>query len=438
MKLTHASRWLLGILIIVGITGRIVTGLLVYTRLAYLGILVLGGAALWTVLSMRGIRLRRGTRTLRASMGDVFEEYYEIKKDSWSGSAWLEVLNHSDLPKAAGSRLFTRIGAHQLRYYSARTVLTRRGAFVLGPTTLSSGDPFGIFTLQKKITARDTLIILPMIFPIPAFPPPPGLLPGGKTIHQRSFDVTPHAAEIREYVPGDPMKRIHWPSTAHRGQFMVKEFEQDPQADIWLFLDAYRPAHYFMPETAIPFQEDNLWVRRAKISLPKDTFEYAVSAAASLANFFLTGKRAVGLACAAGKFTVLSCERGERQIFKIMETLAFLQSEGVIPLQGLVSLQAKLLPLGSGVILITPSVRPDLLLAVEDLQRRNLRPVVVLIKAETFGGRPGTEKMATSLFARNIPVCQIGLGDDLGTTLSMPTGYFQRSHAQRSIHSQGL
>ncbi len=102
--------------------------------------------------------------------------------------------------------------------------------------------------MRKVITARDTLVILPMTFPIAIFPPPPGLLPGGKAIRQRTFDVTPHAAEVREYVPGDPMKRIHWPSTAHRGQFMVKEFEQDPQADIWLFLDAYRPVHSSMPE----------------------------------------------------------------------------------------------------------------------------------------------------------------------------------------------
>ncbi len=39
-------------------------------------------------------------------------------------------------------------------------------------------------------------------------------------------------------------------------------------------------------------------------------------------------RRAVGLACAAGKFSVVSSERGERQINKIMETLAFLQPEG--------------------------------------------------------------------------------------------------------------
>jgi uncharacterized protein (DUF58 family) len=271
-----------------------------------------------------------------------------------------------------------------------------------------------------------------MTFPITLFPPPPGLLPGGKAIRQRSLDVTPNAAEVREYVPGDPMKRIHWPSTAHRGQFMVKEFEQDPQADIWIFLDAYRPVQFSIAELPGSYQGDNMWLRQPKVSLPRDTFEYSVSVAASLASYFLLDRRVVGLACAAGKYFVVSCERGERQINKIMETLAFLQPEGMMPLIDLVNIQAKLLPIGSGVILITPSASSDLLLALEDLQRRNLRPVVVLIKSETFGGKGETEKMVASLQSRNIPVCQIGFGDDLGVQLALPARFLQRSYMPKS------
>jgi uncharacterized protein (DUF58 family) len=213
---------------------------------------------------------------------------------------------------------------------------------------------------------------------------------------------------------------------------MVKEFEQDPQADIWIFLDAYRPAHFSMPESPTPYQAENMWLRRPKVSLPKDTFEYAVSAAASLANFFLMDKRAIGLACAAGKLFVVPCERGERQISKIMETLAFLQPEGTMPLLELVNIQAKLLPLGSGIVIITSSDRPELLLALEDLHRRNLRPVVVMIKAETFGGQGKTEKIVANLQARNIPVCQIGSGDDLGTQLALPARYLQRPSLPKS------
>ena len=438
MKLAHGSRWLLAGVILGSMAGWILTGLIIYARLAYLGIILIGGAIIWTVLSINGMQLIRNTRTLRASMGEVFEEHYEIKKETWPGCLWLEVLNQSTLPTASGSRLLTRIGAHQLRYYSARTLLTRRGAYLLGPTTLTSGDPFGLFSMQKVINAQDTLIILPMTFPITVFPPPAGLLPGGKAIRQRTFDMTPNAAEVREYVPGDPMKRIHWPSSAHRGQLMVKEFEQDPQADIWLFLDAYRPAHYSNHDPQVYDQVDTMWLRRPKVSLPKDTFEYAVSVAASLASFFLMDRRAVGLACEAGKFFVVPCERGERQINKIMETLAFVQPEGKMPLFDLLSIQAKLLALGSGVILITPSARADLFLALEDSQRRNLRPMVVLIKSETFGGRGGTENMVDNLQSRNIPVCQIGFGDDPGAQLALPAAYFQRSRISNSNPSMRI
>jgi uncharacterized protein (DUF58 family) len=435
MKFTHASRWLLAFIILGSLAGWILSGLIIYARLAYLSILLMGGAVIWTLLSINGVHLQRNTRTLRASMGEVFEEHYEVKKDKWPGCAWLEVLNQSTLPRAAGSRLLTRIVAHQLRYYSARTLLIRRGAYLLGPTILTSGDPFGLFSMRKVVAANDTLVILPMTFPIAVFPPPPGLLPGGKAIRQRSFDMTPNAAEVREYVPSDPMKRIHWPSTAHRGQLMVKEFEQDPQADIWIFLDAYHPVHYSIPEQPVSYQIDNMWLRRPKVSLPKDTFEYAVSAAASLASYFLMARRAVGLACAAGRFSVVPCERGERQINKIMETLAFLQPDGAMPFLELVIIQAKLLPIGSGVIIITPSTSPDLLLAVEDMQRRNLRPVVILIKSETFGGAGETEKMVTSLLSRNIPVCQIGFGDDLGAQLVLPAAYLGRSFMPSSTYS---
>jgi uncharacterized protein (DUF58 family) len=143
-------------------------------------------------------------------------------------------------------------------------------------------------------------------------------------------------------------------------------------------------------------------------------------------------RRAVGLACAAGKYTVVSAERGERQVNKIMETLAFLQPDGTMPLFGLVTMRAKLLPIGTGVILITSSTKPELLLAVEDLQRRNLRPVVVLIKPETFNGVGESESIVAGMLRRNVPVCLVGLGDDLSIQLALPVVYFQRPYLPKS------
>ena len=70
-----------------------------------------------------------------------------------------------------------------------------------------------------------------------------GELPGGGRMERRSFHSTPNAAGIRLYQPGDPMNRIHWPMSARTQQLMVKEFELDPTADIWLILDLNEAVH---------------------------------------------------------------------------------------------------------------------------------------------------------------------------------------------------
>jgi uncharacterized protein (DUF58 family) len=430
MKPSRALRWLLAVTILFNLAGWAATGLYLYARIAYLGILLGLGAGVWVILSLRGIHLARRVRSLRASMGDVFEERFEIESTGWLGTHSLEVMNQSDLPLAAGSRVLTRLKPHQKRIYVARTPLTRRGAFILGPTLLASGDPFGLFLRRIRVPAAGSLVVLPMSFPISSFPPPPGILPGGKSTRQKTNEVTPHSAGVREYVAGDPMKRIHWPSTAKRGEFMVKEFEQDPQAEIWLFLDGEKAGRVVGELEELTIPESGWWLKRVQITLPKDSFEYGVSVAASLARHFLADRRAVGLACAAGKFTVVPAENGDRQLSKLMETLAFLQSDGEMPLAGLVELQARNLPLGSGVILITSSPRPELLLAARELRRRSLRPMVVYIRPETFGGEPAAPSLLSGLLENSIPVCEIAYGQDLGAQLALPAAYFQRSSYQ--------
>jgi uncharacterized protein (DUF58 family) len=433
MVKTSTFRWFLLALVGLGIIVWAATGNAVFIRLAYLSLVLLAGTGLWSIFLARGIQVRRDARLLRAGVGEVFEERFEVSVSTWPGCPWLEIVNQSALPGAGGSRLLTRISRGEKRFYLARTLLARRGAYPLGPTIVSAGDPFGLFPVEKRLQATETLVVLPMTFPISEFPPPPGLLPGGKAIRTRTADVTPHAAGVRDYVPGDPMKRIHWPSTARRGHFMVKEFEQDPQAEIWLFVDGQRSVHARKSDERLPLIDERLLLRKPKVSLPCDTFEYAMSACGSLAQHFLRNRRSVGLVCSSAKYTVLSNERGERQVGKMMETLAFLQPDGEIPVLGLVTMQAKYLPLGTGVILITPSVQPELLLAVEDLQRRNLRPVIILLKAETFGGEAQeVEAMATAIMAMNVPVCTVGYGDNLTHQLSLPVVYFQRPYMPKS------
>ena len=420
-----AGRILLALLFVVGLLGVVFNGALIYTRFFLISVVLGIISWVWTRWSASGLSLIRGSRVLRANVGDVFEESYEAVNNSRIPAAWMEVLNQSTLPKAAGSRLFTFVLGRQRRSYLARTWLTRRGGFQLGPTQITAGDPFGLFSSGKVIAPRETLVVFPVIHEIQSFPYPPGMLPGGQVIRRKSYDVTPHAVGVREYVHGDAMKRIHWPTTARRGQLMVKEFEQDPQAEIWLVLDSQKAIHYEKPyqQEELPL-DSMMFVKRPKFKLPPSTLEYSVSATASLAHYFIGQRRSVGYVSAGQTFTVHPAERSERQEAKILETLAFVEANGALSIAALVTAQASQLPQGSSVILVTPTVRADIVHAVDDLQMRYLRPVVVLLETESFGGPRGTETLINSLRERRVPVTVIRCDDDLSQALSeIPTNF---------------
>lgn len=405
----------------VGGVGTLVNGSVYYVRLLYLGALLLAAAWIITSLSLRGITLERRARSSRAGVGDVFEEHFEITNNSRLTTLWLEIVNETKIPNSTGSRIITLLPGRQKRSYTARTWLTSRGGFSLGPTTLTSGDPFGIFRVSKQFPAQSNLVVFPMLFQVRDFLSPPGLLPGGKAIRRKAMDVTPHASGVREYVHGDPMKRIHWTSSMRRGQLMVKEFEQDPQSEVWFFLDTHKSAHIIKPgETAEAQPVDDLFlVRRRKVKLSPSTLEYSISITASLAHYFIEQRRSVGVVTASEHaYKVIPAERSERQEGKILEALAFLRDVSNISLPSLISAQIGQLPQGSSAILVTPMAWPELLLAVDSLQRRNLRPVVVLLMAKSFGGRQGNEELAQSLAGRNVPVCPVYCEADLSETLS--------------------
>lgn len=414
-----AGRILIALIFAVGAIGALVNGAAVYSRFLYSSILIALVAWLWTRLVTRRLSFERSSRELRANVGDVLEENFKLTNRGWLPAAWIEVFNRSGVPFASGSRLFTLVMAGQMRSYTARTWLTRRGSFQLGPTRVTAGDPFGLFTSSREYKAGETLVVFPMIHEIQTFPSPRGMLTGGPVIRRKSADITPHASGVREYVHGDALKRIHWPTSARRSRLMVKEFEQDPLSEIWIYLDSQRTAHHEKrhEQEEAPFH-NILIMKRPRIELPPSTLEYSVSIAASLAHYFIRRRRAVGYASAGQTFTVIPAERSERQEAKILETLAFVRADGNLSLAGLVATQAALLPQGSSVILITSTTRPDLIQAVDELALRYLSPVVVLLDAKSFGGPSGSEALLKSLHERRVPVIPVACGDNLPQSLS--------------------
>ena len=395
-----------------------ITGRELYYRLSYLWGLLLVLSWLMSFLALRGVQMKRTSRTLRSQVGQIFEERYEILNTGRLPRLWLEVRDESSLPGASGSHVMTLIGGRESRSYLARTWLRERGVFPLGPTVLASGDLFGLFPTDRIVPYQESLLVYPLIVDVRSFPNPPGLLPGGEHLRRRTPQITSNASGVREYGPGDPLNRIHWLSTARRNRLMVKEFELDPLAEVWIFTDASKSVQAEKPEDAPEFDPKDVLRKRTKFELPPSTLEYGVSIAASLARYYLQRGRAVGLVYASHTVHILPSDRGARQLAKILESLALLKAEGNLPLQSLVEAQARHLPRGSTAVLITPSAAETVFHTADVLLRRGLRPVVVLLDATTFGGYFSSERLASSLDFLGVPVCQIAYGDDLSAALS--------------------
>ncbi len=342
---------LLGLSLLIGVF----TGASIYYRLSYVwaGLLLISWAT--SRLSLQGVRASRSARTLRSQVGQIFEERFEIQNNSRWPCLWVEIYDNSTLPGSRGSHVLTFIGGHESRTYLSRTRLVERGVFPLGPTELISGDLFGLFSHRRNIPSEDSLLVYPSMVEVQSFPNPPGLLPGGEALRRRTPQITSNAAGIREYAPGDPLNRIHWMSTARRDRLIVKEFELDPLAEVWIFLDASRTVQASKPFVWPEFDPRDFWRKRFEFSLPPSTIEYGVTIAASLGRYYLQRGRSVGLVLAGPFLQILPSDRGGRQLNKILEALALLKAESTLPLQGLIELQARHMPRGSTAVIITPS-----------------------------------------------------------------------------------
>lgn len=393
----------------------------IYLRLGFTFLIILTVSGIWTGFSGLGIGLSRTTRTTRKQVGEVFSEEFEVANQSSFPKVWLKVTDKSELLGGTGSKVLTGIGSNKNRAYIAFSLLQKRGWFTLGPTHIETGDIFGLFLYRKTICSNKRLLVIPYMFDIQFFLAPYGILPGGHTLREKTLEVTPYSAGVREYVPGDPLKRIHWPSSARKQMLIVKEFERDPLAEVWIFLDARKSVHIRSDQTGLKDVHRIWWVRYKKaFQLPPDTAEYAISIAASLAKYYINQKREVGLVSAGQNYSVLPAERGERQLGKILETLAVLEPEGDLPLWALVNTQVTHLPRESTVLLITPTADEQILSLTMELIHRGLIPVLILVDASGFGGNQQPNDIAYRLINQGVSTFIVHEGDDVKAVLETP------------------
>ncbi|WP_308799504.1 DUF58 domain-containing protein [Agromyces silvae] len=118
--------------------------------------------------------------------------------------------------------------------YRMRT--SERGVYDIGPLRVTTTDPFGLARVSRDAGTAHELVVTP---PVTALDPAIGTAAAvDGVLHGLQRRTHPNADEFiaREYRHGDPLRRVHWPATARRGELMVREEEQrgDPEARLIL------------------------------------------------------------------------------------------------------------------------------------------------------------------------------------------------------------
>ena len=376
-------------------------------------------ALVWASLNIRGLAFKRGMRAQRSQVGKYFEESHELSNRSRWPKLWAEVRDFSTLPGHQVSRVVNSLGGRSVSRWQTRTLCYQRGRFVLGPVTVTSSDPLGIFRFTREIPGTSSLVVTPATVPIPHFSPPMGYLPGGKAMHRRTPYVTASVSGVRDYAPGDSFNRIHWPSSARTGRLISKEFELDPLSDVWILLDMHDDAQAETP-WSVDSTEPMPWLQRRTepgILLPPSTVEYGVTIAASLAQHFLQADRELGFLSYARTREVIQPDRGERQLSRLMEILAVIQGTGSIPLAQVLASEGAHLARHTTLIVITPSTDHRWVTALRGLRARGVNGVAVLLAGRTYGPAPDWEPVLADLRASGLTTYLVKRDDDLSDAL---------------------
>lgn len=424
MQITITSRaWVVAGLMGLSLLGGLITGQPIFSDMAwmFMGLLLVG--LVWTVTSLWGVRVSRRVRSRRSQVGRIFEERLIVRNTNWVPKLWVELFDDSDLPNHQVTQVVSRLGAGVQFSWAVRTLCVRRGRFQLGPAMLQGGDPFGLFLATRQLPAVTNVVVYPPVFAIDGFVTPLGTAPGGEALRRRTPFMTPNAAGVRDYQVGDSLSRIHWRSSARRDRLMVKEFELDPLGDVWVVLDGFERDHVRPLAAEVDFlaQQEAFWTRDTLVKLPGDTESYTVAAAASLVQFFVRRDRPVGLIAFGNVRESIAPDAGERQLLRILETLAVWRAEGELPLNDLLGIELHNFSRGATVVIVTPSEEKRWLIAADTLRRRGLKVAVVVVDRTSFGGSRNVTAGAT-YGSVQMPVYVLREGEDVGRVLSLPFG----------------
>lgn len=208
-------------------------------------------AFLWVRLSSVRVSAQRDVASHRLAAGAVCEVALTLRNDGRLPGSLLLVedrCHHALRPDAGGGQppRFVVAGLGPSRAATMRYAVSgeSRGRFPLGPVRVRVRDPFGLVERARHYPVTDEMLVYPRVEPLGE-----GLTRGNHhgseaNDKKRIFDSGDEFYTLREYVRGDELRQVHWPSTAHRAKLMVRQLEAPWKPEAVLFCDTRAGAHH--------------------------------------------------------------------------------------------------------------------------------------------------------------------------------------------------
>ena len=358
---------------------------------------VCAGAA-WVRLAARPERLRRSVVGGEHVAGDDIPIVLSLELQGRLVPGSLDVVERIE---GIGEREVSlrRTGRTLVGEYVLESVPRGRYPIAGGQAILE--DPFSLERRDVPLNTPGALLVYPRIVELPSLFSESGsrAQEGRRLLLRRSSGFDLHS--VREYSQGESLRRVHWPSTAKRGQLMVKDLEDSPRDEALVLLDA--DAGYVTGE------------------LPHTSFELAVSAAGSVLRAHVGRNRRAALVVNAAHACYQPVHSLEGDWELALEVLASVVPDGHSPV-------ASLLVEGSGpaakaleVCVVTSGLTPRVVDRL--LQRAVTRhgTSVVYVDPTSFAGHAAPPVDARAQVARlehaGVPICVLRHGDDLRARL---------------------
>lgn len=361
---------------------------------------------LWMRYCLAGVTYDRELGSTHLAYGDETTLSIQVANAKPLPLAWLQVvdgfpeeiqmltpvprLEGDDGPLRALSNLMSLSWYERVRR-TYRIKGSKRGEFAFGPADVSSGDIFGFYRRAMVAPETDKIIVYPRVVPVSEF----GLQAAWPLVEQKTqyrlLEDPLRVASIREYVPGDSYRHIHWKATARLQKLQTKVFDPGASPVVLLFMDVQ--------------------TRTNPYGLDQEYLEMVISATASVAIHALGLKRGVGLYTNGGigsssRCARISASRNVAQATKLLEILARVDEFRQMPMSTLLYREMATIPYGATIVAISALPTDDLLAALLQTQMEG-HPVTLLTVGEEpiqapaklsthhLGGRDVWRRLAT-------------------------------------------